>query len=173
MDFDGLIQTGADVGATKKQCQPSRGEPADTNFPRAKTGWNRAGRGLTIPWRKISGAWLQYDIPGEHSLVGRSAPDIEMEDGTRLGDLLQKGWGVLWNPGGGAELKSLQESRENRVMYVSAKAKNDLGLSALLVRPDGFVAWASDGEPDTQAAAAAMQHGFGDGNQRGRKPPRG
>jgi hypothetical protein len=86
-------------------------------------------------------------------------------DGTRLGDLLQKGWGVLWNPGGGAELKSLQESRENRVMYVSAKARNDLGLSALLVRPDGFVASASDGEPDTQAAAAAMQHWFGDGNQ--------
>ena len=70
-------------------------------------------------------------------------------------------------------MKSLQESRENRVINVSAKAKNDLGLSALLVRPDGFVAWASDGEPDTQAAAAAMQHGFGDGKKRGRKPPRG
>jgi Aromatic-ring hydroxylase, C-terminal len=43
--------------------------------------------------------------------------------------------------------------------------RNHLGLSALLVRPDGFVAWASDGEPDPQAAAAAMQHWFGDGNQ--------
>jgi hypothetical protein len=97
--------------------------------------------------------------------VGRSAPDIDIEDGTRLGDVLQQGRGVLWNPGGGAELKSLQKSRQNRVMYVSAKAKNDLGLSEMLVRPDGFVAWASDGEPDTQAAAAAMEHWFGDGNQ--------
>jgi 2-polyprenyl-6-methoxyphenol hydroxylase-like FAD-dependent oxidoreductase len=115
--------------------------------------------------RKISGVWLRYEIPGDHPLVGRSAPDIEMADGTRLGDLLQKAWGVLWNPGGNAELKSLQVSRENRVMCVSAKAKNDLGLSALLVRPDGFVAWASEGEPDTQAAEAALQHWFGDGKQ--------
>jgi hypothetical protein len=38
--------------------------------------------------RKISGVWLRYDIPGDHPLVGLSAPDIELEDGTRLGDLL-------------------------------------------------------------------------------------
>jgi 2-polyprenyl-6-methoxyphenol hydroxylase-like FAD-dependent oxidoreductase len=113
--------------------------------------------------RKISGAGLRYDIPGDHPLMGRSAPDLELEDGTRLGDLLHKGWGVLWNPGGSADLKSLQECRANRVLCVSAKAKNDLGLTAMLVRPDGFVGWASDGEPDTQAAATAMQLWFGDG----------
>jgi hypothetical protein len=121
--------------------------------------------GATYFARKISGAGLRYELPGDHRLVGRSAPDLELEDGTRLGDLLQQGLGVLWNPRGGTGLKSLQESREDRVLSVSAKAKNDLGLSGLLVRPDGFVVWASEGEPDAQAAAAAMRHWFGDGNR--------
>jgi hypothetical protein len=122
------------------------------------------GQGASYFARMISGAWLRYAIPGDHPLVGRSAPDLEMEDGTRLGSLQQQGWGLLWNPGGNGKLKPLQESRENRVIYVSTKAKNDLGLTALLVRPDGFVAWASDSEPDALAVAAAMRRWFGDGN---------
>ena len=39
---------------------------------------------------KISGVSMRYDLGGEHPLTGRSAPDFELEDGTRLGDLLQR-----------------------------------------------------------------------------------
>ncbi|WP_420826651.1 hypothetical protein [Myxococcus eversor] len=35
----------------------------------------------------------------------------------------------------------------DRVRYVAHDAKERRGLSALLVRPDGFVAWASDTTP--------------------------
>jgi FAD binding domain len=121
--------------------------------------------GATYFGRKISGADLHYDIPGDHPLVGRSAPDLELQDGTRLGDLLHKGQGVLWNPGDIAELKSLPACRSNRLICVSTPAKDNLGLSALLVRPDGFVAWASDDEPNTHSAALAMQHWFGEAHQ--------
>jgi 2-polyprenyl-6-methoxyphenol hydroxylase-like FAD-dependent oxidoreductase len=121
--------------------------------------------GATYFARKISGAWLRYDIPGDHPLAGRSAPDLELADGTRLGDHLHRGHGLLWNPGGSAQLKQLQQSRENRLIYVPTKAKNNLGLTALLARPDGFVAWASDREPDAPSAAAAIEQWFGDGSQ--------
>jgi hypothetical protein len=35
-------------------------------------------------------------------------------------------------------------------------------LSALLVRPDGFVAWAADGEPDCGEVAKAASRRYGD-----------
>jgi len=37
-----------------------------------------------------------------------------------------------------------------------------LGLSALLVRPDGVVAWASDTTPDLEDAAQATSRWFGE-----------
>ncbi|HEX8537011.1 MAG TPA: hypothetical protein VF664_06070 [Cystobacter sp.] len=42
-----------------------------------------------------------------------------------------------------------------RVRYVASDAKERLGLSALLVRPDGFVAWASDTAPSPEAVTRA------------------
>ncbi len=44
---------------------------------------------------KISGMSLRYDLPGDHPLIGRSAPDLEFDDGTRLGELLHDGTGLM------------------------------------------------------------------------------
>jgi len=44
---------------------------------------------------------------------------------------------------------------------VSAKAKDDKGFTAMLVRPDGFVAWLAESEPDLSAAEEAIQLWFG------------
>jgi 2-polyprenyl-6-methoxyphenol hydroxylase-like FAD-dependent oxidoreductase len=119
--------------------------------------------GATFFAKKISGIWLRYLLPGDHPLIGHSAPDFEWEDGTRLGALLEPGTGLLVDFNGNRDLQSLGQGREDRLQYVSAKAKNQLGLAALLIRPDGFVAWAADGEPDLTQAAAATREWFGTG----------
>jgi hypothetical protein len=49
------------------------------------------------------------------------------------------------------------------VKYVAATAKEAKGLGALLVRPDGFVAWAGDenAEPDLPALEKTLSRWFG------------
>jgi len=38
-----------------------------------------------------------------------------------------------------------------------AKAKDSKGLTALLVRPDGFVAWVAESEPDLNAVEESVK----------------
>jgi hypothetical protein len=47
-----------------------------------------------------------------------------------------------------------------------------LGLSALLVRPDGFVAWATDTTPDVEAVTSAGDRWFARGGFAARRSPR-
>lgn len=110
---------------------------------------------------KISGVSLRYDLGGGHPLVGRSAPDFELTDGRRLGDLLHDGRGLLLDLTAGDCLQGLCKGRENRLQFVSCGAKEDKGVTALLVRPDGFVAWATDAEPDIAGVETAIQRWFG------------
>jgi len=49
----------------------------------------------------------------------------------------------------------------DRIRYVAGSAKNPLGLAALLVRPDGFVAWACDGPPSHDEVRLAATRWFG------------
>jgi 2-polyprenyl-6-methoxyphenol hydroxylase-like FAD-dependent oxidoreductase len=111
--------------------------------------------GATYFAERVWGVSLRYDLGEQHPLVGRSCPDFELEDGTRLGALLRAGTGVLLDFD--AALQSLDGQWGERVRYVAGDAKDRLGLSAVLVRPDGFVAWASDtaAAPDEVAHAAA------------------
>jgi hypothetical protein len=100
--------------------------------------------GATYFAERVWGVSLRYDLGEEHPLVGRSCPDFELENGTRLGTLLREGKGLLLDFGGQAPLQALDGLWGDRVRYVASDARDRLGLSALLVRPDGFVAWASD-----------------------------
>ena len=115
--------------------------------------------GTTCIVEKISGIGLRYDLPGDHPLIGRSAPDFEFEDGTRLGDLLHEGAGLLLDFTATKELAPLNKITD-RMKYISLTPKDTKGLIALLVRPDGFVAWASDTEPDANAFASAISRWF-------------
>ena len=47
--------------------------------------------GATYFAERVWGVSLRYDLGGGHPLVGRSAPDFELADGTRLGELLENG----------------------------------------------------------------------------------
>lgn len=115
---------------------------------------------------KVSGVSMHYDLGEGHPLVGWSAPDFELEDGERLGVLLRDGRGVLLNFGTSESLKALCAEREDRLRYVASHAKDEKGLAALLVRPDGFVAWATDAELDSGGAEEAVQRWFGSASVR-------
>lgn len=111
---------------------------------------------------KISGVSMHYDLGGEHPLIGHSAPDFELEGGTtRLGNLLRDGRGVLLDFTGSESLQTLCKGREDRLQYVASPAKDEKGLAALLVRPDGFVAWATDTDIETTAAGQFIHRWFG------------
>ncbi len=110
---------------------------------------------------KISGVTMQYDLGKGHPLMGRSAPDFELADGTRMGDLLHAGTGLLLDFSANELLHTLCAGRENRLRYVAVRAKDEKGLAALLVRPDGFVAWACDAGAGTDGAKETVMHWFG------------
>jgi 2-polyprenyl-6-methoxyphenol hydroxylase-like FAD-dependent oxidoreductase len=110
---------------------------------------------------KISGAEMRYNLLGDHPLTGCSMPDFEFEDGTRAGELLHDGKGLLLDFTETKELSAASQELTERLRYVSAKAKDSKGLTALLVRPDGFVAWATDSEPDGSAVEESIARWFG------------
>jgi 2-polyprenyl-6-methoxyphenol hydroxylase-like FAD-dependent oxidoreductase len=116
--------------------------------------------GATYFAERVWGATLRYDLGGEHPLVGRSCPDFELADGTRLGPRLREGTGVLLDFDRRPSLQALDGRWGDRVRYVASDAKDRLGLSALLVRPDGFVAWASDTAPDPEEVTRAAAKWF-------------
>ena len=116
--------------------------------------------GATYFAERVWGVSLRYDLGEEHPLVGRSCPDFELEDGTRLGTLLREGNGLLLDFGRQASLQALDGLWGDRVRYVASDAKDRLGLSALLVRPDGFVAWASDTTPSPEEVTRAAARWF-------------
>ncbi len=110
---------------------------------------------------RIWGVSLRYELGQGHPLVGRSAPDFEFADGTRLGEHLEGGRGLLLDFSSDAALEALASRWPDRIMYVARHARNDLGLSALLLRPDGIVAWASEAKHEADDAAQAAARWFG------------
>lgn len=117
--------------------------------------------GTTYFMEKISDIHLRYDLGGDPPLIGRSAPDFEFEDDRRLGDLLHGGKGVLIDFSENQTFAGLIQARTNRLQYLVARAKDTKGLTAALIRPDGFVAWATEGGPDMQEATSSVERWFG------------
>jgi hypothetical protein len=87
-----------------------------------------------------SGIGIAYGRPrGAHRVVGTRAADVTADDGTRLYEALRGGRFVLVAPPGfGAD---------GVAEHVVSGSKD-----ALLVRPDGYVAWAGQGPDGLRAA---------------------
>ncbi len=102
----------------------------------------------------VSGLDIHYDLGEGHPLLGRRMPDLDLRtaDGpTRVFTLLHDARPVLLNLGepGGFDISPWA----NRVVYVDARQDDvwelpDLGEiaapPAVVIRPDGHVAWAGD-----------------------------
>ena len=117
--------------------------------------------GATYFAGRVSGVSLRYDLGGDHPLVGRSAPDIELADGTRLGERLRNGKGLLLDCDPLAPLQDFATFGD-RLAYVRSDAKDRLTLLAMLVRPDGVVAWATEREAAYEDVAGALSRWFGE-----------
>ena len=111
---------------------------------------------------RVWGVLLRYDLGGSHPLVGRSVPDFEFADGSKLGDQLRKSRGLLLDFDARPSLQALASRWSGRVAYVTRDAKDRLGLSAVLVRPDGVVAWVSENAPDLEGLTQIMSRWFGE-----------
>jgi 2-polyprenyl-6-methoxyphenol hydroxylase-like FAD-dependent oxidoreductase len=122
--------------------------------------------GATFFAQKVAGIWLSYDLPGDHPLIGRSAPDLEFEDGSRFGALLRDGVAVLLDLNNDEKLSTLAAPWAGRVKYIAATANNNLGLTALLARPDGFVLWAAEPDHPSAVLSDVLTKWFGDPSRR-------
>jgi len=118
--------------------------------------------GATYFAERVWGVSLRYDLGGSHPLVGRSAPDFELVDGTKLGELLTNGKGLLLDFDARAPLQALASRWSEGITYVASDAKDRLGLSAVLVRPDGVVAWAGEAALSYEDAAQVASRWFGE-----------
>ncbi|USX56212.1 FAD-dependent monooxygenase [Lentzea sp. HUAS12] len=117
--------------------------------------------GATYVYSKMSGAWLRYDLGEDHPLTGRDAPDFRLVDGPRLAGLMRDGRGVLLDFSADQILRDPASRWKTQVHYAAGRAKDELGLAAVLVRPDGIVAWADNGHADPKSFERAAARWFG------------
>ena len=117
--------------------------------------------GATYFAERVWGVALRYDLGDPHPLVGRSVPDFELQDGRRIGELMADGKGTLVDLDAAGPLRALAGRWVGRVNYIAGEARGRLDLSAILVRPDGVVAWASGENPNVELAAHAAERWFG------------
>jgi 2-polyprenyl-6-methoxyphenol hydroxylase-like FAD-dependent oxidoreductase len=101
---------------------------------------------------KITGIGIRYDFGAEPELVGRRQRDIDLGQG-RLYDLLHGGRGLLLDRTG----RLTTGAWSDRVDYLADPAA-ELDVPALLLRPDGHVAWAGD---DQQNLDVQLSRWFG------------
>lgn len=118
--------------------------------------------GATYFAEQLWGISLRYDLGGTHPLVGRSAPDLPFDDGSRLADHLHRGSGLLVDLTGHPALQVAAMPWAARLVSRSTAAGPATRLSALLVRPDGFVAWAAEGPPELGEFQRAAARWFGE-----------
>jgi 2-polyprenyl-6-methoxyphenol hydroxylase-like FAD-dependent oxidoreductase len=112
--------------------------------------------GATYIAARVWGVFIHYKLGGDHPLIGHSVPNFEFEEGARIGELMHDGQGILLDFDTNASLKTLASEYSKRMKYVSGRAKEQFGLSAVLIRPDGIIAWASDSEPDVESIRQAV-----------------
>ncbi|MEW1654282.1 FAD-dependent oxidoreductase [Streptomyces sp. NPDC093707] len=117
--------------------------------------------GTTYAFGRLSGSSVRHDLGSDQPLVGRTAPDFRLEDGTCLADLMHDGRGVVLDFSADRRLRAAARRWQRRLRYAAGTARNDLGLGAVLVRPDGVVAWAGERDFGRKAFEGAAGAWFG------------
>jgi len=115
---------------------------------------------------KIMAIGIRYDFGEGHPLLGRRLRDIALKRG-RLYSLMHGGRGMLLDPAGRLSVAGW----EDRVDHV-VDGGQELDAPALLLRPDGHVAWVGDAEPGLRErlrqwfGAPVLEENRGDGANR-------
>lgn len=87
---------------------------------------------------KITAIGIRYDFGDDHPLVGRRLRDVRLKRG-RLYGLMHSGRGLLLDQTGRLSVAGWAD-RVDHVVDVS----EELDVPAVLLRPDGHVAWIGD-----------------------------
>ena len=116
--------------------------------------------GATYVAGRVWGILTHYDLGNGHPLVGCSAPNFELENGVKIGELMHDGKGMLIDFDKDISLSTLCAEYGDQITYVSGPAKEQLGLKALLVRPDGFIGWATEIPPNMVSLRKAVSRWF-------------
>ncbi|MGM9476938.1 FAD-dependent monooxygenase [Pedobacter sp. GSP4] len=104
--------------------------------------------GATYIANRVWGISTGYNLGDNHPLLGQSTPDFELNIGQKIGALMDDGKGILLDFTMNAQLKALAAEYSEQLNYISGHAANQLGLSTLLIRPDGIIAWLAENEVD-------------------------
>ena len=111
---------------------------------------NRVGPARRKAAGRLTGIGYAYGAPrGSHSLVGTRVPDVALESG-RLYEALRGGRFVLVTPGASKPYRAAEHAGRKGRLTVESWASDR--RTTVLVRPDGYVAWAAE-SPDADATA--------------------
>lgn len=91
---------------------------------------------------KITAIGIRYDFGEGHDLLGRHLRDVELKRG-RLYELMRTGRGLLLDRGGRLSV----DGWADRVDHI-VDGTEELDVPAVLLRPDGHVAWVGDDRQD-------------------------
>jgi FAD binding domain len=109
----------------------------------------------------LAGSDVRYDVGVDHPLAGRLVPDVTLDDGRRVAELMHRARPVLLDLSGG-HVGEAARGWTDRVEVV-AGATADPEVCGMLIRPDGYVAWAADTfeADDEDRLHDALQRWFG------------
>lgn len=106
----------------------------------------------------LAGSDERYDVGDDHALSGRLVPDLTLDDGRRVASLLHQARPVLLDLGDGSAAAAGQ-GWADRVDIVHAGVAQRTA-AAMLIRPDGYIAWATDAFDGT-GLIEALRRWFG------------
>jgi 2-polyprenyl-6-methoxyphenol hydroxylase-like FAD-dependent oxidoreductase len=111
----------------------------------------------------LAGSDVRYDVGDDHPLSGLMVPDLVLDDGRRVVELLHDARPVLLDLSGGVA-SSVATPWADRVDTVTGAIAD--GPAAILIRPDGYVAWAATTfeADDATRLLTALAHWFGNPN---------
>jgi len=101
---------------------------------------------------KVTAIGVRYDFGAGHDLLGRHLRDVRLKGG-RLYELMHRGRGLVLDQTGRLSVAGWAD-RVDHVVDVS----DEVDAPAVLLRPDGHVAWAGD---DQQGLADQLRRWFG------------
>lgn len=118
----------------------------------------------------VTGLDIRYDVGCDHPLAGRRVPSVELvtangqQGKTSTFEVLHAARGVLFDLADSASLRDAATGWADRVGVVTAAPPSGSPLddvAALLVRPDGYVAWAGRSGQEADGLSGALTRWFG------------